>query len=714
MKKFIEKIKECKDLEKSKEILFSTVKKDPKIEYALNFAIKAHEGQFRKSGEPYVVHPILVASIVGYISQDETMVIAALLHDVVEDTPFTIEDIKKEFGRDIANLVEGLTKIVEIRDESLIPSYINEKLITSAMSFRKILIASIKDVRVLVIKLCDRLHNMLTLDALPVKKQKRIAEETLVVYAPIAHRLGISFLKNLLEDLSFYYIFPNEYKKIDDFMKSHKQELQIKLNNFIDDVKKVLVKNGFRANEFNIISRIKHYYSIYLKMQRKGISIEEVLDLLAIRILVKHKIECYKALGAIHLNFKPLIMRFKDYVAIPKENGYQTIHTTVFDNTSIFEVQIRTFDMHKTAEYGVAAHWKYKIGSDNINLKWLENLQYQNENIEEFYELVKNDLYSEDISVFSPKGDLFTLPRGAVALDFAYAVHTDIGNRAKAVFINKQKSTLLTELKNGDIVRIITSEKPILRCSWIDAVKTSKAKEQMRHACKSKIKEINTKSAFNILASELKVSIDEIEKWVEENNLKNFIYKVPIDINFFKEIKNRFLANLRREKKILPFIGGKNIKLKEQIFDNFVIYSSFNINRVEFDYCCNPKLGDEIVAFRKNSFAIIHHKLCEHAAELIKSGEPMLFVAWSKSRLPKYKMLVSLQNKKGALASFLQYLAKLDVNIISIELGRNIEYSNICELEIESDIQDSEILRKKLESKVKVIEIVGSDDAYKK
>ena len=714
MKKFIEKIKECHDLDEAKNILFNIIKKDPKVEYALNFAINAHKNQFRKSGEPYAVHPILVASIVGYISQDQTMVIASLLHDVVEDTPVEIEEIEQNFGKDVARIVEGLTKIVEIRDESLIPSYSNEKLITSALTFRKILIASIKDVRVLVIKLCDRLHNMLTLDALPVNKQKRIAEETLVVYAPIAHRLGISFLKNILEDLSFYYIFPNEYKKIDDFLSSHKQELQIKLNNFIDDVKKVLVKNGFRANEFNIISRIKHYYSIYLKMQRKGISIEEVLDLLAIRILVKHKIDCYKALGAIHLNFKPLIMRFKDYVAIPKENGYQTIHTTVFDNTSIFEVQIRTFDMHKTAEYGVAAHWKYKIGSNEINLKWLENLQFQNENIEEFFELVKNDLYSEDISVFSPKGDLFTLPRGAVALDFAYAVHTDIGNRAKEVYINKQKSTLLTELKNGDIIKIVTSEKPILRCSWIDAVKTSKAKEQMRQICKQKIKEINSKSAINILSSKLRVSKDEIKRWIEENDLKNVIYKLPTDINFFKEIKNRFLSNLRKEKKILPFIGGKNIKLKEQIFDNFVIYSSFNISSIEFDYCCNPKMGDEIVAFKKGNIAIIHHKLCEHAISLLNSGEPMLFVSWSRSRLPKYKLLISLQNKKGALASLLQYMAKLDINVISIELGRNIEYSNICELEIESDIQDVEILRKKLESKAKIIEITGSEDAYKR
>lgn len=712
MKDFIEKIKYCHEIELAKEILFNTIKKDKAIIDALNFAIESHKNQFRKSGEPYVVHPILVAAIVGYISQDKTMVTAALLHDVIEDTPVTIKEIRDKFGKDVANLVEGVTKIVEIRDESLIPSNSDEKLITSALSFRKILLASIKDVRVLVIKLCDRLHNMLTLDALEPKKQKRIAEETLVVYAPIAHRLGISFIKNILEDLSFYYIFPKDYQYIDNFFKSHKQELQIKLNSFIDDVKKIMVKNGFRYNEFSIISRIKHYYSIYLKMHRKGISIEEVLDLLAIRVLVKNKIDCYKALGVIHLNFKPLIMRFKDYVAIPKENGYQTIHTTVFDNRSIFEVQIRTFDMHKTAEYGIAAHWKYKLGVDTINLKWLENLQYQNNNIEEFYELVKNDLFSEDISVFSPKGDLFTLPRGAVALDFAYAIHTDIGQRAKEVYINKLKSTLLTELNNGDIIRVITAEEPILRCSWIDAVKTSKAKEHMRHMCKQKIKEINSKSAINILASEFKVSKNEIIKWLEENSLLQNIHKITTDINFFNEIKNRFLSYLRKKKKIFPFLNIKRIK--RQLLDNFMIYSSFNINSIEFDYCCNPKMGDEIIAFKNKNVAILHHKLCKKANSLIEKDEPMLLIFWAKRSLPRYKLLVSLQNKKGALASLLQYLLKLDINLISVELGRNIESGNVCELEIETKIDDIEVLKKRLEAKAKVIEITGSDDAYKK
>ncbi len=712
MHSFLEKVQRVRTLKEAEELLFEIYgKKDNTIKEALEFAIKAHEGQFRKSGEPYVIHPILVATIVAYIAKDRTMVTAALLHDVAEDTPYGIEDIKRGFGEDVAHLVEGLTKIVAIRSEELIPSTSNEKLITSALSFRKMLIASIKDVRVLIVKLCDRLHNMLTLDALPPAKQKRISEETLVVYAPIAHRLGISTIKNVLEDMSFRYLFPNEYKKIDEFISSHKQVLQIKLNEFIESVRRTMVKNGFSAKEFEIIGRIKHYYSIYLKMQRKGISIEEVLDLLAIRLLVKEPLDCYKALGIIHTHYKPLIMRFKDYIAIPKENGYQTIHTTVFDHSSIFEVQIRTFDMHKTAEYGVAAHWKYKLGELNINLKWLENLQYQNESIEEFYELVKKDLFSEDISVFSPKGDLFTLPRGAVALDFAYAVHTDIGNRAKTAYINKQKSTLLTELKNGDIVRIELADEPIYRCSWIDAVKTAKAKEQMRQLCRQKYKEINAKAAINILASELKVEPQKIEEWLKEEGVE--VHRIATEVNYLKEVKNRFLSQQRKKHGFLALITPK-IKLEKKELENFIFYTHYSISAVEFDYCCHPKRGDEIVAFKEGSKAIIHHKMCQKAQKLISDGKPMLFVEWKKDELPRFKLIALLPDQKGALAHFLQYLSKLDINLISIELGKNIEQTNLLEMEIESPIADLELLRKKIGQKVKIIEFVRTSDAYNK
>jgi guanosine-3',5'-bis(diphosphate) 3'-pyrophosphohydrolase len=361
----------------------------------------------------------------------------------------------------------------------LLPSdVIDEKLTKSALTFRNMLISSIKDIRVLVIKLCDRLHNMLTLEALKPEKQKRIAEETILVYAPIAHRLGIATLKKYLEDLSFKYLLPDEYKKIDEYIKSHKESFSLKLNEFIDNIEILLRQNGLK--DFEIKGRIKHYYSIYLKMQRKGISIEEVLDLLAIRVITKEKLECYKSFGVIHLNFRPLISRFKDYISVPKENGYQTLHTTVFAKNKIIEIQIRTFDMHKNAEFGIAAHWKYKLDTAMPNTKWLDNLMYD-EKVEDFYELAKNDLFSEDILVFSPKFDSFTLPIGATALDFAYAVHSDVGDKAKDAYINKEKMSLLTELKNGDIVRIVTANEPIPRCSWIDSLKTAKAKYNARH-----------------------------------------------------------------------------------------------------------------------------------------------------------------------------------------------------------------------------------------
>ncbi len=423
----IEQIKKIDTVDSATEYLFAQIPTSQALQKALEYSKAAHVNQFRKSGEPYIIHPILVASIVSSITNDEAMAIAALLHDVVEDTEVDIEEIKDVFGLDVAHLVEGLTKIDSIRDAELISSNSNEKLVVSALSFRKMLLASIKDVRVLVVKLCDRLHNMLTLESLSAQKQERIAEETLVVYAPIAHRLGISFLKNLLEDLSFSTLFKEEKEQIDSYLETQYHAIEMKLIEFKEAIEKVLVQNGFCEDDFEVLSRVKHKYSIYLKMQRKGVGIEEILDLLALRILTKDPVKCYNILGLIHLHFQPLSSRFKDYIAVPKDNGYRTIHTTVFYNTAIFEVQIRTYEMHETAELGVAAHWKYKSGgNDAIKLDWLHNLGYQNESVEEFYDLIKNDLYSEDISVFSPKGEVFTLPRGAVVLDFAYAVHSHV------------------------------------------------------------------------------------------------------------------------------------------------------------------------------------------------------------------------------------------------------------------------------------------------
>ena len=709
----IEKVKHLHDVEASQNYLFSQIQQTPQLLKALDFSKEAHKTQFRKSGEPYVIHPILVASIVASITNDEAMAIAALLHDVVEDTPTTLEDIQELFGEDVAHLVGGLTKIDTIRDSELVSSTSDEKLVVSALSFRKMLLASIEDVRVLVVKLCDRLHNMLTLDALPAHKQKRISEETLVVYAPIAHRLGISFIKNLLEDLSFTYLFPEQNHFINNYLDTNYHAIETKINDIKQHISHLLIEYGLCDEDFEILSRIKHKYSIYLKMQRKGISIDEVLDLLAVRILVKEPLKCYDVLGVIHLHFQPLASRFKDYIAVAKENGYQTIHTTVFHKAAIFEVQIRTFEMHKTAELGVAAHWKYKSGGNNIKLDWLNNLQFQNESIEDFYELIKNDLYTEDISVFSPTGDLFTLPRGAVVLDFAYAVHSDIGNKAKGALVNKTKTSLLTKLNNGDIVKIITADEIITRCSWIDAVKTSKAKTNMKLNCNARLREINTKAAINIVATIMGLNNSRIEEWFKNNNCENLPH-IAEDSEHLKNVIHKYVVDISKNSRFRRFITRHRFKLKRYELGGIEVYANQSVNDVVFDYCCHPKFGDEVMGFLEKSKVHVHHKMCHNALEKLENHEKMVFVSWAKTRLYRYKLIASLHNEKGALADFLAYLAKMDIDIVSIELGKeDMEYVRYCHVVFESQEADINRLRGKIEQKIKVVHLVHSDDAYK-
>ncbi len=688
----------------------------PLFHKALSLAKEAHAHQTRKSGEPYIIHPILVAAITALVSNDEAMIIAGLLHDVVEDTDYVIEEIEEMFGEDVAHMVEGLTKIEDIREEELIPSTSDKKLISSALTFRKMLISSIKDVRVLVVKLCDRLHNMITLDALPKEKQLRIAEETMVVYAPIAHRLGISKLKNRLEDLSFSYIYPEAYKKIETYLESNRQNLQLKLNTFVSSIQKLMKESGFEEGEFEVFGRVKHYYSMYQKMQRKGIGIDEILDLIAIRILVKKDIDCYKVLGLLHLNYKPIISRFKDYITLPKENGYATIHTTLFNDEGIVEAQIRTFEMHKTAEFGIAAHWRYKDGREHknrVNLDWLESLQYQNNSIEEFYSLAKGDLFVDDIVVFSPDGDTYTLPRESVALDFAYAIHSEVGDKAVSALVNKRKASLLTTLKNGDIVRIFTDKHAQVHCSWYNTVRTSKAKDGIRSACNAKIKECNRLAAINILTElanhcSTKVSHHDVEEMFKVRALKESAYKMTSTKEIYKEVSKKFLERL----------SSKNISCREPhetIREHFRFISNFEIKEVEFDYCCHPKMGDEIVAFVEEDKVVIHHKLCQEAYKLMNAGKPMVFVTWVDEKTARYQLIISLQNRKGILAELLHKLAKLDLNVVSIELGiKSSESAEFCKLEVETQEQNAKRLEEKLSKKFKLIEMISLNDAYSK
>ena len=711
----IEKITRINDVDEAVAYLHHCIASSTAIENALSLAQKAHHDQFRKSGEAYIVHPVLVAAIVANITGDEAMVIAALLHDVVEDTHITADEIAREYGNDVAHLVEGLTKIDTIRDAQLIPSHSDEKLIVSALSFRKMLIASIEDVRVLVVKLCDRLHNMLTLGALTPAKQHRIAEETLVVYAPIASRLGISFLKNLLEDLSFEYLFREEKRAIDMYFEENFRSINARLNDFCEKLTKMMFENGFNEDDFEILSRVKHHYSIYLKMQRKGISIDEILDLLAVRILVKKPIDCYRVLGLVHLNFQPLSSRFKDYIAIPKENGYQTLHTSVFDSTAIFEVQIRTYEMHKTAELGVAAHWKYKSGGNNpISLDWLHNLQYQNESVEAFYELIKNDLFSDDISVFSPKGKSFTLPRGAVALDFAYAVHTEIGDSAEGCLINKEKASLLSELHNGDIVKITTGPKKINRCSWIDAVKTSRAKASMRANCNQRIKAIDTETGISILSTIFNDDPSRIEELFSITHLEEQRHRIPGELDLLKETVNRFTQEIGETKRFGRFLSRNRFRLKPYVFASLETYSNHSIGDAVFDYCCHPKTGDEIVAFLQDGKAHIHHKMCKNAAGLIDKRVPMVFVRWKAQHYFRYHLIISMQSAQGVLADLLTYMAKMGADINSIELGKErSEHTQYCEMEFQTLEADINRLRSKLEKKGKIIQFFRTDDAYR-
>jgi GTP pyrophosphokinase len=448
-------------------------------------------------------------------------------------------------------------------------------------------------------------------------------------------------------------------------------------------------------------------------MQRKGVSIDEVLDLLAIRIITTDPVKCYNILGLIHLNFQPLSSRFKDYIAVAKDNGYQTIHTTVFYKTAIFEVQIRTHEMHNTAELGVAAHWKYKSGGNNIKLDWLNNLSYQNESVEDFYALIKNDLYSEDIAVFSPRGEAFTLPRGAVVLDFAYAVHSAVGNKAKSALVNKAKASLLSELQNGDIVKINMSDDVITRCSWIDAVKTSKAKTNMRLNCNARLRDINAKSSINIVATAMKLNNSRVEEWFDRNSFERRA-NIPSDIELLREVMHRYTLEISKNSRFKRFLTRHRFKLKSYNIKGVELFSNSHISDVVFDYCCHPKAGDEIVAFLEKSKAYVHHKMCKTAIKKLDANEKMLFVRWEKQNIYNYNMIVSLHSGKGTLAEFLNFLVKLNIDINSIELGKNkSESSRYCELGFESKEADINSLRARMEQKIKVIHLIRTDDAYR-
>ena len=719
MQKLIDKIRDVRDIESAKSALYETVDEHSQIRDALEFAIEAHKPQKRKSGEPYVIHPILVASITSTVTKDTPTIISALLHDVVEDTEYSLDYIKERFGSDVAHLVDGVTKIANYRDQELAPSTSDEKLLKSALSFKKLVLASISDPRALIVKLCDRIHNLLTLDALPEKKQERIAEESLIVYAPIAHKLGISTVKNIIEDLSFKYLFRDEYIKIIEFMEQNEGSLQQKLSELKIEIETMLVKSGFPQDSIEVKGRIKHLYSIYLKMQRKGVAIDEVLDLLAIRVLVKDSLDAYKTLGLIHLSFQPINFRFKDYIATPKDNGYQTLHTTVFYKKAIFEIQVRTFEMDQTAEYGLAAHWKYKKFDKPMGVKtdWLYNLENKSCPIDDFRNFIKSDLYVDEVIVYSPKFDTFSLPNGATALDFAYSIHTDIGNRAKFAYINKERASLLTKLKNGDIVKIDTANSLIYRCSWIDSVKTQHSKKEMRNLCNHRLKDIDEQVGYNILRTVLKLNRRRVEKRLDSLSLLESVSKIPNQLPLLKNILNQYIGELKKNHRFLGFLKRHQFKLKTITKNSLQITSNRNISDIKFNYCCHPKSGDEVVGIIEGDDVYIHHKMCTTFLSELNDDKEMVFVDWELKENSKYKLIANISNERGALGNFLNYLAKQSFDLLSIKSERDSssnDYTQYFELEMETKEKSIDKVRKQLEYKIKIIHLSNLNDSYKK
>src|SRR6188768_3422738 len=499
------------------------------VQEAYDFAFQAHQGQRRRSGEPYITHPVAVADLLADLHLDAQTLIAAILHDVIEDTPTLKEEINRRFGQEVADLVDGVTKLDQIKFKS------REE--AQAESFRKMLLAMVRDLRVIMVKLADRTHNMRTLDSMSAPKRRLIARETLEIYAPVAERLGLYKIKLELEDLGFRALYPQRYRVIERALKRARGNQKEFLGKIETQLRESLVKAGIQAT---VESREKHLYSIYRKMRRKRSMLAQVVDVYGLRILVDIADTCYRTLGVVHATYRPMPGRFKDYIAIPRVNGYQSLHTTLFGPNGVpIEVQIRTRDMHQVAEAGVASHWKYKTGAvagggDSAQQEraraWISHLMEMQAsgNAEEFIESVKVDLFPDKVYVFTPKGAILRLPRGATVVDFAYAVHTDIGNRCVAAKVDRRLSPLRTVLRNGQTVQIITAKGASPNPSWVNFVATAKARSAIRHYLKSLQRSEAIELGKQLLESALEdfqLSVDKVEPAAMNQALLEFNIK---------------------------------------------------------------------------------------------------------------------------------------------------------------------------------------------
>ena len=660
---------------------------------AYEFGKHAHEGQTRKTGEPYITHPIAVAQELANMRLDAQAIIAAILHDTVEDTEASLEEIEEKFGSEVATLVDGVSKLDQIQFRS--------RAEAQAESFRKMMLAMIEDIRVILVKLADRLHNMKTLSAMPPEKIRRIARETLDIYAPIANRLGINRLKVELEDLGFKHLYPMRYRVLDRALKQSKGSQRQIVRKISEEFVTALKDEGIAAE---VIGREKHLYSVYKKMAEKKRLLSDVVDVYGFRIIVDDVSTCYQALGIVHGLYKPMPGRFKDYVAIPRINGYQSLHTTLFGPKGLpIEVQIRTRNMDRVAESGVASHWQYKA-EDKVDAtpqrrarEWLSKLAELQEtgSSEEFLESVKVDLFPDKIYVFTPKGDIMPLPKGATAVDFGYAVHTDVGNRTVAAKVDRGLVPLRTPLANGQTVEIVTAKGAKPNPNWLTFVRTAKARTAIRHYMKTLRstesidlgKRLLDRSLKDLNSSLRKVGKTRMNAAMEELGLNN-------SAELFEQIGlGERLAPLTA--RFLLGVNEEDVQAKDQA--SLVIAGTEGMV-VSYAKCCYPIPGDAVMGYLSSGRGVvIHRTTCGNLSNFRKQPEKWIAVTWEKDIDREFtsQITTDTHNKPGVLAEVAATIGDCGSNIEQVEvLGRHEDCSMLSfQLQVRNRSHLAEIMR---------------------
>ncbi len=665
------------------------------VEKAYVYSAKVHQGQIRLSGEAYLSHPLEVAHILTQMKMDTICIVAGFLHDTIEDTPASLDEISRLFGNEAANIVEGVTKISQV-------NFASHKH-RQAENVRKMILAMSSDIRVILVKLADRLHNMRTLGFQPMEKQRLIASETLDIYAPLAGRMGINWIKSSLEDLCLYYLESEIYKEINAQIAQRKSERERFISEVQDLLSKKLEENGIHAK---IMGRHKHFYSIYKKMVDQNISVNQVYDVIAFRVIVNSIKECYEALGHIHSEWTPVPGRFKDYISVPKANMYQSLHSTMIGPLAQrMEVQIRTWEMDRVAEEGIAAHWKYKeraIASktDEKQFAWLRQLLEWQKNLEdpvEFLETIRMDLFPNDVYVFTPKGEVREFPKGATPVDFAYSVHSEVGEKCMGAKINGKMVPLRYQLKNGDMVKIITSPKQHPSKDWLEFVRTPRAKTKIRNWIKRQGKEESINLGRHILEKALRQShialpnvikseqMSVVAKELSFQSAEELIARIGFGELSPRQVIGRLKPKLGIESERHPGIVSKMVgRIRRHAGSHGIEVKGINDMLIRFANCCHPLPGEKVIGFITRGRGItIHHQECTHIINA--DPERLVEVTWKPSDDDTYlaRLRITSVDKKGVLAGISSVIAHQDANIIQAEIKTTTDKKGIALFSIE-------------------------------